>query len=136
MTKAEYTPLPDGDYVGEIISVSTEKAEEGYTIVDCRIQILGGDFDKVFILKRYHLKNIAVANLLKQEFARIGIPIADKNEFPQKKDQAVGVQVAIKAQTKEDSWVSYYFKKAVKNAGENTTEDDEGVAPDAIDFEW
>jgi hypothetical protein len=136
MSNSKYTPLPDGDYVGEILSVSTSKADEGYTMVDCPTRVIGGDFDGEVIPKRYHLKNEGVANLLKREFTQIGVPIADKKEFARKKDAAVGIVVAIKAQTKEDGWVSYYFKKAVKKAANDTKETEQGVEAKEIDIDW
>lgn len=104
------TELDDGEYTGEIVSITTEQMREGYPRKSFIVRIIGGRHDGCFVEKKYYLKNWKAISFMKKELMNIDCPIQDVDDLMDKKPLIIGTRLIFTAQVNEKGYLSLYFK--------------------------
>ncbi|HOZ48658.1 MAG TPA: DUF669 domain-containing protein [Candidatus Hydrogenedentes bacterium] len=115
--------IRDGDYVAEIVSMTSTKTSRGIPVVEWRLRIIGGEYDGEEVTKKFYLsddseKRKSVMDFLTKEFKMLGLDVKDSDDFLAKKDQCTGMRINIEAVTNKDGWQSYYVHGVVDEKAE------------------
>lgn len=112
------TELEDGEYTGEIVSITTETMPGGYPKKGFIIKIIGGRYNGCFVEKKYYLKGWKPISFMKKELMNIDCPIQDIDELMDRKPLIIGTRIIFTAQVNEKGYLSLYFKCCAEDVGE------------------
>lgn len=110
------TELDDGEYMGEIASITTEQMRDGYPRKSFIVKIIGGRYDGCFVEKKYYLKNWKAISFMKKELMNIDCPIQDVDELMDKKPLIIGTRIIFTAQVNDKGYLTLYFKSGAEDA--------------------
>ncbi len=119
--------LPDGQYVAEILDMTSSKNAKGVPVVEWKLKIVGGPRDQLEVSKVFYLTNDKAKAFLTKELGILGIDVQNGQQFIEKKSKCIGKRIRIQAVTSDEGWSSFYLKGVLDGDATGKEEDDDDL---------